>query len=209
MVCISEGFQATGFPKHDPKRKPKYLYTLADKLRSRGISDPGSIEVIPKAKVPIVKFVDRQTGIRVDMSFDNTTGLVAIDTCLAWKNQLPAMPILVMLVKQFLAMRGLHEVRTGGIGGFAVTCLVTSLLQNMPQVQSGNMIPEQHLGDILMEFLDLYGNRFNIANTAIRLNPPGYFEKVREWISDSSIMTDIKDYSDLRRAPLILRRPLD
>jgi non-canonical poly(A) RNA polymerase PAPD5/7 len=88
------------------------------------------------------------------------------------------MPILVTLIKHLLAMRGLNEPVNGGIGGFSVTCLVVSLLQNMPQVQSGSMIPEHHLGEILMEFLDLYGNQFNFETTAIQLNPPGYIPKV-------------------------------
>jgi non-canonical poly(A) RNA polymerase PAPD5/7 len=77
-------------------------------------------------------------------------------------------------------MRGLNEPVNGGIGGFSVTCLVVSLLQNMPQVQSGSMIPEHHLGEILMEFLDLYGNQFNYEHTAIQLNPPGYIPKVSQ-----------------------------
>jgi len=40
------------------------------------------------------------------------------------------------------------------------------------------MVPEHHLGEILMEFLDLYGNQFNYEHTAIQLNPPGYIPKV-------------------------------
>jgi len=48
----------------------------------------------------------------------------------------------------------------------------------MPQVQSRSMIPEHHLGEVLMEFLDLYGNQFNTATTAIQLKPPSYIPKV-------------------------------
>jgi len=87
------------------------------------------------------------------------------------------MPILVTLIKQFLTMRGLNEPVNGGIGGFSVICLVVSLLQHMPQVQSGNMIPEYHLGEILMEFFDLYGNEFNTMTTAIQMKPPAYLPK--------------------------------
>ncbi|KAL8745341.1 MAG: hypothetical protein Q9184_007886 [Pyrenodesmia sp. 2 TL-2023] len=87
------------------------------------------------------------------------------------------MPIITTLIKQFLKMRGLNEVVNGGLGGFSVTCLVTSLLQNLPRVQSGEIIPEQHLGEILIEFLDLYGNQFDLARTGISMNPPGYYDK--------------------------------
>lgn len=178
LVCISRGFLKTGQPKEGLSGKQRYLHSIAAYLRKKEIPENGAVEVIAHAKVPILKFVDQQTGIKVDMCFENDTGLKAIDTCLAWRAQFPAMPILVMLIKQFLTMRGLHEVRNGGLGGFAVTCMVTSLLQNMPQVQSGNLVPERHLGEILMEFFDLYGNRFNLEGAAIRLNPCGYFEKV-------------------------------
>ena len=154
------------------------LSIFAGLLMSNNLPKPRSIEVITKAKVPLIKYVDRLTNLRVDLSFENTTGLVAVQTYLDWKRQFPAMPVIVTLIKQFLAMRGLHEVRDGGLGGFSVTCMVTSLLQHMPQVQSGSMVPQEHLGDVLMEFLDLYGNEFNTTTTGIRLTPPGYFDKV-------------------------------
>ena len=137
-----------------------------------------SVEVITGAKVPIIKFVDRITAIKVDISFENETGLIANETFSAWKRQYPAMPILVTLIKQFLMMRGLNEVMNGGLGGFSVACLVTSMLQNMPRVQTGEMDPERHLGEMLVEFLDLYGNQFDITRTGIMMNPPGYFNKV-------------------------------
>ena len=179
LVILSQGFLATGHPKPAFGRRGKYLYALAHLLRTSHVCEPDSIEVIAKAKVPIVKFVDRVTGIRVDLSLENNSGVIAVETCLTWRQQYPAMPILAMLIKQFLTMRGLHEVRTGGLGGFSITCLVTSLLQHMPQVQSGNMRAEQHLGETLMEFLDLYGNRLNIDRVGIQFDPPAYFDKVR------------------------------
>ncbi len=150
----------------------------------------GSIEVIKGAKVPLVKYVDRSTGLKVDISFENDTGLIANKTFQDWKTKFPAMPIIVTLIKHLLAMRGLNEPVNGGIGGFSVTCLVVSLLQNMPQVQSGTMIPEHHLGEILMEFLDLYGNQFNVRTTAIQLNPPGYVSKVCCILSTNTSLTN-------------------
>lgn len=150
---------------------------FADYLRG-SIAQKGSVEAITGAKVPIIKFVDQITGIRVDISFENDTGIIANETFDMWKHQFPAMPVLVTIIKQFLMMRGLNEVATGGLGGFSVTCLVTSMLQNLPRVQTGEMIPEQHLGEMLIEFLDFYGNQLDIARTGITMNPPGYFDKV-------------------------------
>ncbi|KAI9837870.1 MAG: hypothetical protein M1837_002690 [Sclerophora amabilis] len=175
LVMVSESYMTSHYRSLGVSRS--FYFQFARFLERHRIPEPGSIEIIAKAKVPLVKFVDRVTGLRVDMSFENDTGLVANQTFQKWKVQYPAMPILVTILKQFLAMRALNEVVSGGLGGFSVTCLVTSLLQNMPQVQSGNMLPEHHLGEILMEFLDLYGNEFNVRTTGIQLDPPGYFEK--------------------------------
>ncbi|MCJ1464836.1 hypothetical protein MMC07_003451 [Pseudocyphellaria aurata] len=159
-------------------QSPKKMFNFATLLRTSRMAKDGSVEVIIHAKVPLIKFVDRITSIRVDLSFENQTGLIANSTFLAWKNQFPAMPILVTVIKQFLMMRGLNEVVNGGLGGFSVTCLVTSLLQNMPRVQTEELIPEDHLGEMLIEFLDFYGNQLDIARTGIKMDPPGYFNKI-------------------------------
>ena len=176
VVVISESFRVSGVKV--ACQNAGNMHWFANYLRRSGVVEEDSVVVIPSAKVPLIKFVDQITGIRVDMSFENQTGLTANDTFNAWKRQYPAMPIIVTLIKQFLLMRGYNEVVNGGLGGFSVTCLVTSLMQNMPRIQSGELIPEQHLGEILIEFLDLYGNRFDIARTGISMNPPGYFDKV-------------------------------
>lgn len=177
LVCISERFLHSRVPKME-LTLTKALWKIHEVIRSAGIAKSGSIQVVSKAKVPLVKYIDGVTGIPVDLSFENSTGLEAVRNYNEWKEQFPAMPIIVSVIKQFLQMRSLNEVRDGGLGGFSVTCMVTSLLQSMPQVQSGNLIPEEHLGEILMEFLDLYGNRFDTRRTGIRVNPPGYFRKV-------------------------------
>jgi len=191
LVCVSETYMKGGKMVLANKH---ILYKFEAFLRRKEILIDGKTELIPKAKVPLVKYVDKLTGLKVDVSFENDTGLIANRTFQEWKTTFPAMPILVTLIKHLLAMRGLNEPVNGGIGGFSVTCLVVSLLQNMPQVQSGSMIPEHHLGEILMEFLDLYGNQFNYTNTAIQLNPPGYIPKVSR----------TKNEIDLR--PLILEQ---
>ena len=177
VVVVSQRFWSSGFP--DICRSFGQMAKLARYLENKGIADPSSIEIIAKAKVPLIKFIDRLTSLRVDMSFENDTGLIANNTFQAWKTRYPAMPVIVTVIKQFLMMRGLNEVANGGLGGFSVTCLVTSLLQNMPRVQLGQIVPEQHLGEILVEFLDLYGNQMDISRTGIMMNPPGYFDKVR------------------------------
>ena len=151
---------------------------FADVLKKYKLAAEDSVQIVAHAKVPIIKFVDIKTGINVDMSFENATGLTANATFAGWKMQFPAMPVLVTVIKQFLMMRGLSSVQYGGLGGLSVTCLVVSMLQMMPRVRNGSLRPEHHLGEMLIEFLDLYGNRFDLDNTGIAFNPPSYYNKV-------------------------------
>ncbi len=175
VVIVSNSFLSSG--RKVACQSNNQMWRFARYLEDSGVARR-SCEVITTARVPIIKFIDRVTNIKIDVSFENETGITANSTFTGWKEQYPAMPVLVTVIKQFLMMRGLNEVQHGGLGGFSVTCLVTSLLQNMPRVQSGDLIPEQHLGEMLLEFLDLYGNRLDTTRSGISMRPPGYFEKV-------------------------------
>lgn len=175
LVLVSHEFRNRGVPMFGLTKS--WMYRFAGMLEREGLAQPRTTEVIPSAKVPIVKFIDRVTGLKVDISFENLSGVSAIDTFRKWKTQFPAMPVIVAFIKQFLLMRGLNEVYLGGIGGFSVICLVVSLMQHLPAVQSGAMVGEQNLGELLLNFFDLYGNKFNIATTGISMEPPGYYAK--------------------------------
>lgn len=171
LVMLSTNFMRTGI-KTFGERKGQ-IYAFAAFLKNLDIAVPNSIETIAHARVPILKFVDKMTGLRVDLSFDNDSGLVANNTFQHWKSEYPAIPVIVSVIKQFLLLRGLNEVPTGGLGGFSIICLVTSLLQHLPH---GHSAP--NLGSILMDFFEFYGNRFDYENVGIRMNPPGFFNKV-------------------------------
>ncbi|KAH7045931.1 hypothetical protein B0J12DRAFT_576447 [Macrophomina phaseolina] len=173
LVLLSKHFIRTGRGNVTKKN----LYKMSTLLEREGISQPGATEVISGARVPIIKIVDRKTGLKVDISFENNTGIIANRTFREWKEMYPAMPVIATLIKQYLAMRGLNEVFTGGLGGFSVICLVVSLLHNWPARQSHNLDPRQHYGDVLLNFFDLYGNKFNINTTRISLNPHGLVAK--------------------------------
>ena len=161
-------------------QKNKFLHILGQHLTNENVAAPGTVSVVAKAKVPLVKFVDKMTGIKVDISFENDSGLKAIGTFDLWKEQYLAMPMIVVLIKQMLAMRDLNEVFTGGLGGFSIICLMVSMLQLNPQMLSNDRDQERLYGELLLNFLDLYGNKFNRETTGITMNPPGYFDKRRD-----------------------------
>jgi len=156
-----------------PKLGYRVLRSYADLLERGGVARERSTQVISGAKVPIIKFIDDISGLKIDLSFNNESGVVAIESFEKWKRTYPAMPIIVSIIKQYLMIRGLNDVSIGGLGGFSVICLVTSLLQHWPSQEH-----PPNLGQLLVEFFNLYGNLFDRHKVAIRMDPPSYVHKV-------------------------------
>lgn len=176
LVVISHNYAQRDTPQYASKG---FLYRVAAAIKNAGIAEHGSVSCILKAKVPLVKYIDAATGLAIDLSFENKSGLVANDTFRNWRDKYPCLPILLTLVKQFLAMRGLNEVYQGGLGSFTLTCLIISLIQQLPSVVSGEVDPSTNLGVILLEFLELYGKRLKTNRVGIRVDDqnPCYFRK--------------------------------
>jgi non-canonical poly(A) RNA polymerase PAPD5/7 len=175
LVFLRSSFRGTRISSTGKLAKPKIetVTTFTKFIRNQGLAQ-GTVKPILHAKVPIIKFVERVSGLKVDLSFDNDTGVTANETFHKWKVQYPAMPILVSIIKHFLMIRGLNDVAFGGLGGFSIICLVTSLVQHFPSTSQ-----PPNLGLMLLEFFNLYGNLFNRHDIAIRLDPPSYISKVR------------------------------
>lgn len=144
------------------------LYQLTSYIRNHNLG----VEVVPiaKAKVPIIKFVDPQTRIHIDISFEKTNGLTAAKLIIDWLAQTPGLRELVLIVKHFLAVRKLNEVHVGGLGGFSIICLVYSFLKLHPRLSTNNIDPMENLGCLLIEFFELYGYNFGYDSVALAFN---------------------------------------
>lgn len=176
LVFFTRDYRPNRVP--DKQDVQSALFFFARHLR-RQIAKPGTVIPISRSKVPIVKFVDAISDLKVDLCFDNDTGVNAIETFQKWKQEFPVMPILVSIIKQFLMIRGLNDVANGGLGGFSTICLVTSLLQMYPHQHAG-CPTSTNLGELLLEFFNLYGYILDRDSVVIRLDPPGYMDKVIE-----------------------------
>jgi non-canonical poly(A) RNA polymerase PAPD5/7 len=86
-------------------------------------------QVIDKAKVPIVKFIDSKTGIQVDISFNQENGIQNTIVVNRYLKEFDALRPLVMVLKYFMQSRDLQEPYTGGIGSYALTLMAVSFLQ--------------------------------------------------------------------------------
>ena len=70
------------------------------------------VQVISKAKVPIVKFLESHSGINFDMSFDIANGPQAAEFIKTLLHDLTPMKPLVLILKIFLQQREMNEVST-------------------------------------------------------------------------------------------------
>lgn len=157
------------------------LYQLSSFLRTNKLAK--NIEVIATAKVPIIKFVDANYNIHVDISFERTNGLDAARRIRRWLDSTPGLRELVLIIKQFLRSRKLNNVHVGGLGGYATIIMVYHFLKLHPRVSTGNMAVMENLGTLLVEFFELYGRNFSYDNLIIAIDStndgPKYLLKSR------------------------------
>ncbi|QLQ80869.1 hypothetical protein HG537_0E02240 [Torulaspora globosa] len=162
------------------KENRNSLYSLASFLKQRKLAS--QVEVIAKARVPIIKFVEPHSQIHIDVSFERTNGLEAAKLIREWLQETPGLRELVLIVKQFLHSRRLNNVHTGGLGGFSIICLVYSFLHLHPRLVTGEIDPRDNLGVLLIDLFELYGKNFGYDDVGITVQDghPAYIPK-REW----------------------------
>ncbi len=152
------------------------LFSLEDDLRRNNVALEDSILVLDKTVVPIIKFIDKLTEVRVDISFNQKSGLWSARMIQQFIQEYPFLPKLVFILKQFLYQRNLHEVYYGGISSYSLILLLVSFLQLHPRHTAAESNP--NLGVLLIEFFELYGRNFNYMRTGITVLEGGkYFPK--------------------------------
>ncbi|KAH0535528.1 terminal nucleotidyltransferase 4B-like [Cotesia glomerata] len=160
------------------------LFTLENKFLEYDIAEPSSIKVLDKASVPIIKLTDKETDIKVDISFNMNNGVKSAELIKNYKRRFPVLDKLVLVLKQFLLQRDLNEVFTGGISSYSLILMTISFLQLHPRQ---NVHENSNLGVLLIEFLELYGRKFNYVKTGIRVKDGGTY------ISKEEVQRDMID----------------
>ncbi|XP_022234700.2 inactive non-canonical poly(A) RNA polymerase protein Trf4-2 [Drosophila obscura] len=143
------------------------LHELESELVARGVADPHTVNVVDTAAVPVVKFTERVSQIKFDISFNVGSGVKAAELIKDFIRQFPDLPKLVMVLKQFLAMHGLNEVyRSGGISSYAITLMCIGFLQHQAQANK-KYSSNNRLGMLLLKFLEYYGRKFDFNKYVI------------------------------------------
>ncbi|KAL1537776.1 polynucleotide adenylyltransferase [Salvia divinorum] len=149
------------------------LQALSRALSQRGIAK--KMQVIAKARIPIIKFVEKQSGFSFDISFDVHNGPKAAEFIKDAVSTWPPLKPLCLILKVFLQQRELNEVYTGGIGSYALLSMLIAMLRTQRDIQTS---PECNLGVLLVNFFDLYGCKLNTADVGISCNGECiFFEK--------------------------------
>lgn len=159
------------------------LFELAQRLEE--LDMVSYLEVIDKARIPIVKLVHKDSGIHVDVSFNIAGGLATADLVRHYMRLFPAFRPLTLLLKYFLAQRGLNETFAGGIGSFLLQMMVVSFLQHYRRsLASKHDDPKfNNLGQLLLGFFTLYGRDFNYSELGISVRNGGsyFYKEDRSW----------------------------
>lgn len=121
----------------------------------------------------------------MDISFNMCNGVKSAELIKSYMRQYPVLPKLVYVLKQFLLERDLNEVFTGGISSYSLILMCISFLQLHHRPDDVNK--HCNLGVLLIEFLELYGRKFNYMNTGIRIKDGGRYINKEEMQKD---MTD-------------------
>ncbi|KAL1206614.1 UTP:RNA uridylyltransferase 1 [Cardamine amara subsp. amara] len=146
------------------------LRALSKALSQRGIAK--NILVIAKARVPIIKFVEKKSNISFDLSFDMENGPKAAEFIQDAVSKLPPLRPLCLILKVFLQQRELNEVYSGGIGSYALLAMLIAFLKYL---KDGRSSPEHNLGVLLVKFFDFYGRKLNTADVGVSCRTGGSF----------------------------------
>lgn len=151
------------------------LQALSRALSQKGIAK--NMQVIAKARVPIVKFVEKKSDVAFDISFDVDNGPKAAEFIKDAISKWPPLRPLCLILKVFLQQRELNEVYSGGIGSYA---LLTMLMAMLRSINEREAFREHNLGVLLVQFFDFYGRKLNTSDVGVSCRGAGIFYLKRD-----------------------------
>ncbi|XP_071721914.1 uncharacterized protein [Rutidosis leptorrhynchoides] len=132
------------------------------------------MQVIANARVPIIKFIEKKSGIAFDISFDVANGPKAAEYIKEAMTKWPPLRPLCLILKVFLQQRELNEVYSGGLGSYALLTMLMAVLQSVYDSQS---CLEHNWGFLLVHFFEFYAFKLNTAEVGISCRGPNFFSK--------------------------------
>ena len=172
------------------------LVAIADIIKERDLAT--YLEIIPNAKVPIIKMDHKASGLSLDICCNETSGIEAASLVLAFSEDYAPFKYLTMVMKSYLARRHLHETYSGGIGSFVLAAMVISFIQQRHRIHASIVNQSWNLGSLLLDFLDLYGCTLNYNKVVLSLRDGG-----------SYLMKPTPDHNQSLSPVLSIENPMD
>ena len=99
------------------------------------------VQVLTRAKVPIVKFIDPRSGVPVDISINNSLAIHNTNLLKTYSNLDERVKQLTLCVKHWAYHRNISDAPNGTLSSYAWSILVISHLQKkqvVPNLQHGD-----------------------------------------------------------------------
>lgn len=143
--------------------------------------------MVDGASVPIVKYTDRETKIKVDLSFNNQNGVHSAELIKRLKRDFAGLGKLFIVLKQFLVQRDLNQVFTGGISSYSLSLMCISFLQMHPRDIFHDRV---NLGVLLLEFFELYGLSYNYSQMGFSIRNGGSYGRQQFSVKPAPLCID-------------------
>ena len=159
-----------------------------------------SYQEIISAKVPIIKAIFKETGIKVDISLFKKNGYTAkVEISKALK-KFPELRPLIMVIKYILRQRDLNEIYKGGASSFLIFSMVYFFVCNQRKyelycINNEREYPLITLGTLLVEFFITFSFKFNYRELGISIRY-GTFLFPKADSNNKNILT-LENYQDI------------
>lgn len=94
-------------------REELAMQILQTKILNSSIAEPNSIRLLSNNNILILAYIDRNSHLDVDVSFNDTVAHESAKLFNDFIEKYPALPKLVFVIKQFLIQRQLKSFKTG------------------------------------------------------------------------------------------------
>ena len=171
--------------KNCPNDKKEILKILSNILRILKQSGKFRKIFLISAKVPIIKCLDKNSGIKIDISINKKSNYITNSYVKSIINKYPCIQYLTLLIKFYLRQRKLNDTHKGGISSIVIFNLIYAYILYAKKINkyNENII---NLGSILIDFFEFFGYIFQYKNIEIN-NLCGGFFKIRN-DNDSNLL---------------------
>ncbi|MDB2335159.1 nucleotidyltransferase domain-containing protein, partial [Candidatus Poseidonia alphae] len=121
--------------------------------------DMTEIEVIGRAKVPIIKFKDPETGLPIDISVNNELALYNTELIRAYADTHPMVRNGVLSIKYWASSRAINQAFMGTLSSYAWTLLAIGSMQADPQIGLPNL--QKNAEPNVLDLDDIYDVGFH------------------------------------------------